>query len=293
VATRWQEPFDLYQMVLTCAREMVAEFDHEHRDEAVENKDFIFEVLQRLAVRACRVAAEILCLLRGGFADGAHARWRTLHELAATAFFVLKAGIDTAERFLLHEYIEAYKAANQLQQHASKLKVRQFSNAEMDALKKNRNALVEKYGTEFASEYGWAFEAVKKLDPSFKGRRVTFNAIERCAGIGHLRPYYKMASNQVHAGPKGAAFTLGSLGKNRINLVGASNAGLAEPGQGAVLSLVQILVTLLVHKPENIDRFVGVRALQSLATETAKSFVAVQHELTEEQRAVESKQDGY
>src|ERR1019366_6078339 len=79
LATRWQEPFELCQMVLTSAREMVADFDQENREEAVQKQDFIFvfEVLHRLAIRACRVAEEVLCLLRGGFAGGAHARWRT------------------------------------------------------------------------------------------------------------------------------------------------------------------------------------------------------------------------
>ena len=291
LAMRWQEPFELYQMVLTSAREMVADFDQENREEAVQKQDFIFEVLHRLAIRSCRVAAEVLCLLRGGFADGAHARWRTLHELAATAFFVRKARIDTAERYLLYEHIEAYKAASQLQDHASKLNAQQFSDAGMEVLKKNRDILVAKYGKEFAGEYGWAFEALKRLDSAFNGR-IKFDAIERCAAIGHMRPYYKMASNQVHAGPKGAAFTLGSIGRKKINLVGASNAGLADPGQGTVLSLVQVLVTLLLHKPENIERFVGIRVLQSLVTDTAQSFVAVQRKLKEEQREIESDENG-
>jgi hypothetical protein len=74
--------------------------------------------------------------------------------------------------------------------------------------------------------------------------------------------------------------------------VGASNAGLADPGQGTVLSLVQVLVTLLVHKPENIERFVGIRVLQSLVTDTAQSFVAVQRKLKEEQREIESDENG-
>ena len=34
LADRWREPFQLYHMVLTCAREMVADFDREHRDES-------------------------------------------------------------------------------------------------------------------------------------------------------------------------------------------------------------------------------------------------------------------
>ena len=149
-------------------------------------------------------------------------------------------------------------------------------------MKKNRDVLVAKYGSDFASENGWAFGRMKKLNQSFKGR-IGFDTIERCAGIGHLRPYYKMASNQVHAGPKGASFTLGSIGKRKINLVGASNAGLADAGQGALISLVQVMSALSAHKP-TLDRLLGVKVLNTLVTEAAISFVAVQRKLEEDEK---------
>jgi hypothetical protein len=47
-----------------------------------------------------------------------------------------------------------------------------------------------------------------------------------------------------------------------------------------------------VYKPENVDQLVGIRVLQSLVTETAKSFVTVQQKLKEEQSARESDQNG-
>ena len=169
LATRWKEPFKLYQMVLTAACEIVSEFDAEHREQAAAEQDFTFEALNRLAVRSCRVAGEVLCLLRGGFADGAHARWRTLHELAVVAFFLQEAGGDTAERYLRYEYIEAYKLAHQMCEHASMIREEPPAADEMQMLKAQRDVLTSEYGPEFAGENGWALAGIRKLNPSFSG----------------------------------------------------------------------------------------------------------------------------
>ena len=171
--TRWCEPFNLFQMILTSARELVAEFDQQHRDEAADEQDFTFEVLHRLAVRACRVASEVLCLLRGGFADGAYARWRTLHELAAIAFFIRRAGSDTAERYLLYEYIEAVKSARALQKHAPKLKAQPLADKEMQIMESRRTALIDRFGASFANENGWALDGLRRLEMQIMESRRT------------------------------------------------------------------------------------------------------------------------
>ena len=132
----------------------------------------------------------------------------------------------------------------------------------MQDLEATREALIDRFGPSFGNENGWALEGPQETGAGLK--QATFEAIERCAGVSHMRPYYKMACHQVHGGPKGAAFTLSLMGGIRINNVGASNAGLAEPGQGTCISLVQLLTTLSAHKPD-LDRLIATRALQSLA----------------------------
>jgi hypothetical protein len=42
----------------------------------------------------------------------------------------------------------------------------------------------------------------------------------------------------VHANPKGVFFKLGMLAESQVLLAGPSNAGLADPGHGAALSLL-------------------------------------------------------
>ena len=78
----WRKPIDLLELFISLAAEAGTDFNREFRHGAVRADDPIFEALTRLHGRACQVAKEILVLLRSGYADGAHARWRTLHEIA-------------------------------------------------------------------------------------------------------------------------------------------------------------------------------------------------------------------
>ena len=45
----------------------------------------------------------------------------SLHEMAVVASFVKEQGQELAERYLLHETIQQYKLANQLQQYYCRL----------------------------------------------------------------------------------------------------------------------------------------------------------------------------
>jgi Family of unknown function (DUF5677) len=75
------------------------------------------DLLARLHAQACQVAAEVLELLRAGFADGAMARWRTLYEVTILAEFINRHGEVAAERFVDYQAIEAWHAADQYRQH--------------------------------------------------------------------------------------------------------------------------------------------------------------------------------
>jgi hypothetical protein len=74
------------------------------------------EAIRRIYGRGCHLAAEICHLLRGGYADGAEARWRTLYELEVISKFICIAGDDTAERYLYYPSVEMeifYRSAKQ------------------------------------------------------------------------------------------------------------------------------------------------------------------------------------
>ena len=97
---RWQEAFDLLDLHIAIATEAGESFNERLRPGAAANNDLLFDVLVRLHAKACLISQEITCLLKNGFADGAHARWRALHETIITSMFLSKNGRDAVERYL-------------------------------------------------------------------------------------------------------------------------------------------------------------------------------------------------
>jgi hypothetical protein len=259
-------------MFIEIALEVGSDFNQEFRAEASAENDLVFEVLTRLHARACQIASEILALLKSGHADGAHARWRSLHEIAVVSFFIKSAGNDVAERYLLHNAIESYKAAKLYQQYCARLGYEPISAEELKDIESTYQYLVGRFGPAYKEEYGWAASALCKDKP-------TFRDIEQEVGLDHLRPFYKMASHNVHANPKGVFFKLGLYPTSEeILLAGPSNAGLADPGHGTAISLGQITVALLITRP-NIDRLVVCGILMKLTDEIGEEFLAVQKSL--------------
>ena len=110
--------------------------------------------------------------------------------------------------------------------------------------------------------------------------RPTFRDIEEKVRLDHLRPFYKMASHNVHANPKGIFFRLCLYPTSQdILLAGPSNTGLADPGHETAISMGLITVTLLNIQP-NIDRLVICNILMKLENEIGEEFIAV-HRLLE------------
>jgi len=114
---RWGQALDALALFRAWCLEAGIAF-HE-RYEATD--DWVHAALVRLHARICLIAAEVLTLLRGGFASGADARWRSAHEIDVVALFISERGQDTAERYLLHDAIESSRAVIDFQRHAVRL----------------------------------------------------------------------------------------------------------------------------------------------------------------------------
>ncbi|MFA7155751.1 MAG: DUF5677 domain-containing protein [Proteiniphilum sp.] len=264
----WKEPLDLLQLFLLTTTGIGGEFNHKYRPEAAENNDFVFEVLTRLHGRACQVGNEILILLKSGYADGANARWRTLHEITVTSYFIKENGSEMAERYLLYDYIESYRSISDYvhntelyERHKAVLGDALPSQAEMMGIEETKNELCARFGKGFSKEYGWVAGGTKKI---------TFKDLESEVGIDHLRPYYKMANISIHAGPKGVRFSLGSP-SNDIIPAGASNMGLADPGMSTVISLQNMNAALLSTRPD-VGHLITLKAMSLLADEVKDAF---------------------
>jgi hypothetical protein len=220
-------------------------------------------VLTAIHARACQVGEEIVTLLRHGYPDAAHARWRTLHEMATVMFFIGEYGDVVAQRFLDHAAVETRKAAVEYQKHCRRLGLRRFSRKEMNHFEGEYQERLARYGSGFKETYAWAAQVLNRPKPNFTD-------IETAVALDHQRPYYRMANYNVHVAPKTLLVRLGLL-DNQLRIAGPSYIGLADPGCGAAASLVQCTAALLAGD-EVLDSLVGQHAMLLLGREVVDAF---------------------
>jgi hypothetical protein len=274
---RWRRAIYLYDLAALSARRSGEKFNREHREQAVVEQDLVFEALVRIHARACMIASEVRALMVSGHSSGALARWRSLHELAVVAFFVKEHGREVAERYILHEVIRTEREASKYERYHKKLGYEPPDPDELAALRKAKDALVARFGPEFAGDWGWA-AGVLKGKPKFA-------QIEAAAGLDHWRPHFGMASHSVHAGYKGMTFDVGYSGRagySAVMFAGATNAGLADPGHSAIISLMQCTTALLIYKPD-FDGLAELRALQRLTDDVGEAFIEARRQLEQDE----------
>lgn len=99
----WQKGFDKSEMLSLMILEMADYYQAYYLDLTDKARNTLknrYYVLRKLHGRACQQFREILWLLRGGFADGAYARWRSLFELSVIAEFISKNDEQIAKAFI-------------------------------------------------------------------------------------------------------------------------------------------------------------------------------------------------
>ncbi len=238
---RWGVPLDLFELLIALSTDAGANFNANSRPDASRKNNITFDVLTRLHARACQVASEVLVLLRHGFADGAHARWRSIHEISVVSYLIHKHGDCLAERYLLHDTVQRFKLARAHQDHYARIGDDPVPAEDIARLKAERDELVDRFGKSYGGDYGWAADAIGRSWP-------TIRDLEAHAGIDHMIPYYRMASDNVHANVHGSLYRLG-LGLDQLGgevlLAGPSDMGLADPGHSTAISLGQVTMSLV------------------------------------------------
>lgn len=264
--SRWQKGFDLLELLIEIAIEAGGSFNSRLRPEAAKNGDLLFDVVVRLHAKGCLISKEILALLKNGFADGAYARWRALHELSVTSMFLAKHGVDAVRSYTDFEFVEAYKGASQLNRYESRINATGFTEDAINNFKSQYDAVIAKHGSEFAKQYGWARKFLPKERP-------TFFALEKDVGLDHWRPYYKWASQNIHADVMAIRYSLGLCEATEdILQVGPSDSGMTDPAHSTAISLSQLTCTTLFLSP-NLDDVVAAKMLSTLSDEVGKAFI--------------------
>ena len=280
----WGDAFQLYARFRRLAEHLGELVMARCRESKPVGKTSLVTALVRLHVRACAVAGEIETLMRAGYADGAAARWRTLHEVAVTASFLVEHGEDMAARYLAHFACEQLKAARGYQEHCHVLGYRPLAVKLMQELEADVTALRAKYGDDFRHEYGWAAYA-------FNRQRVTFSDIESSVKMPFMRPFYRLASEQIHASARGAVLRGGLIEQNRdepLLLVGPSNYGFADPAMNSARSLLLATVSLGQVDPTADTNIMGMVLAKWLESLTA-SFVKAQREIEKRDRHLDER----
>jgi hypothetical protein len=208
----WGEAIDNYEVLVNVGN---------------ENKR---EAVLQLFGRACHVGEEVSVLLANGLADGAQARWRSLHEIQVVIKLLSEGEDILSRRYLDHHDIDLYLEAKTTEVFGGS-RLHNVHPDDLNILTVIKDELLEKYGKDFICPYGWASELL-----GFKANR--FSDLEKLAGAEYIRPFYKAASASVHASSRGTLSRLGAPPGFDGMLAGSSTYGLFSPAMGAAHSLV-------------------------------------------------------
>lgn len=262
---RWSRGLSKYAMLIRMARELGSSVNQEARASATEQNAELVDVLTRLHIRSCQVAEEVLVLLENGFANGAMARWRTMHEIEVSAHFIGKYGNECAKRYKDHQSVESYRGAQEYEAARERLGYAEIPAEDREEIDQGYRRVLQKHGNEFGGQYGWAAADLHIKKPTLK-------ELQCNVGVDYLRGHYRMASHGVHANPKGIYFSMTSLFPSDGIVAGASNAGLADAGEGAARALVSVSAALLSLSP-SLDHQVAIKAMQLLQNEITAALI--------------------
>lgn len=274
---RWGPAIGRLRMVLTISREWCQEAFQREEARKQRKPEKLRKLLIRLLVRACQVTDEIACLLENGFADGAMARWRTLHEIAVVATVISQHGENMAERYLAHQFVESKRAMDKYRSCCQQLGYGPLPLREQKKIQRNYERVCVKYGKPFKTDYGWAAFHLNSNRP-------TFADLEAAAGRAEMRAHYQMGNDNIHAGIKSMFIRLGLLDYQSF-LAGRSNAGLAEPGQNAAITLTRLSVLVCMSEP-NFDDLVAGAMMVTLGEEIPRLFAKAGRRLRQRTRAL-------
>ena len=275
---RWGKGFDLLRMLIELSRDQGSAFHRRASRRRSTRRANLNGALSHLHARAIQISSEIMTLMEGGFADGAMARWRTLHEVTCVAMVLDGGGDELAKRYLAHELVEAMKGLRQYRECHEALGYAAFSEREARTIERGFDAVIARYGREFGGDYGWVAAHLGVARP-------TFSQIEEAAGRAMMRSHYKMASHNVHAGAKGIAYRLSALDRRHAAIAGASNVGFVEPGQNLALSLLHFTM-LLLPRGWTLDKLALLSALVDLHWEIGPSLARSERAIARDERRI-------
>lgn len=240
---RWKDGFHRLEMLRQISIEAGMQFQKQFLSITEYESDPLLGVLMRQHANACRIAGEIILLLKGGYPDGAVARWRSLFEISVTCLVINKYGRDAAKDYIRHGRIKAVEGMEEYQKTAEDMKLKPYDEDVMSAaiaLKKRLSGGKDSF--HWAREYAGASKLEK---------------LREDVGLGKWSHNYKLASRNVHADYSEmlSLFAMSEAKQDGL-LVGQSDSGMVEPAQMTAITLAQItseFLTVHIHEENKLD----------------------------------------
>lgn len=274
---RWKKPLDLFEsFVVICLESGEDKKNKLSKGKTITNPKQV--ALIKIHARSVQIAYEILTLIRSGFADGAFARWRSIHELGIITFFLRENNDDVSTRYLEHDFMKKFKEAKNYQMYYKKLGHPPITKKEFNRNKKVHDKLLQKYGSEF--EYRNGFEWIPK---SILPNR-NFRSLQEHVKLDKFHPFYSWSSDSVHGGSKGL-HRLGLIddSQNKVLAAGPTNYGFTDPIDSTVISLSHVTSNLLLLEPDFED-ILMMQVIQKYVKEIGQKALKVQKNLEKEHR---------
>lgn len=229
---RWDIGFQKLEMLREISLEAGIEFQNSFLTDKRYKNDPLLGVLMRQHANACRVSGEIILLLKGGYADGALARWRTLFEISVNCLVLRKYGREAAEDYIKHGQVKAFESMEEYQKTADAMKREPYLNEHLILAKQIKEQM-----TSGETHFHWAkkYAGFSKLDK-----------LREDIGLDKWSFDYKHASRNIHADYYEMLSLLAmSEAKQDMLLAGQSNSGMVEPAHMTAITLAQITVAFL------------------------------------------------
>lgn len=263
---RWKDGFQKLEMLRQISIEAGMEFQKHFLTIPKYETDPLLGVLMRQHANACRIVGEIILLLKGGYPDGALARWRTLFEISVTCLVIKKYGRDAANDYIRHGRVKAVEGMEEYQKTAKEMNMQPYDENEISAAIALKDQIS---GGE--SHFHWAkkYAGFSKLEK-----------LREDVGLGKWSHNYKLASRNVHADYSEMLSLLAmSDAKQDMLLVGQSNSGMVEPAHMTAITLAQItsaFLTAPIHEDNDLDHTNSVLfmlLIQSYVDAVGESFL--------------------
>lgn len=238
ILKQWKEAFDILETIIVISLESCEVFCKDFGEKAQKKNNKLFYALKAIHARAIQISKECLLLLKNGYADGALARWRTIHELNVISRFLSQYyNEELIEMYLDHGIVEEYK--EELSYRKNPRTKQRYTDKAFNDMQRQFIELKKKYGVPFTKSNGWAYKVLKK-------ENIYFSDIEVATDFIHMKSYYNTACSTIHSGHNGSINKVGLTPNSKhILLCGPTNYGISIPCQNVAISLVILTMNFL------------------------------------------------